>query len=69
VRSFSAEPAINLRPTTSGVELHVRYITRAHERYAVRNRLNQEVVQLLHRKQVPVASATGAGAAAPTRDS
>ncbi len=64
VRSFSAEPAINLRPTTSGVELHVRYITRAHERYAVRNRLNQQVVQLLHRKQVPVASATGAAAPA-----
>jgi small-conductance mechanosensitive channel len=54
VRSFSAQPAINLRPTTSGVEVHVRYITRAHERYAVRTRLYQEVVELLHSRQVPV---------------
>ncbi len=26
----SAAPAINLRPTASGVEVHLRYITRAH---------------------------------------
>jgi small-conductance mechanosensitive channel len=53
VRSFSAEPAINLRPTSAGVEVHVRYITRAHERYAMRTRLYQAVVELLHRKRVP----------------
>src|SRR5712692_621705 len=53
VRSFSAEPAINLRPTSAGVEVHVRYITRAHERYAVRTRLYQAVVELLHRKKAP----------------
>ena len=53
VRSFSAEPAINLRPTSAGVEVHIRYITRAHERYAVRTRLYQAVVELLHRKKVP----------------
>ena len=54
VKSFSAEPAINLRPTAGGVELRVRYITRAHERYAMRNRLNHEIVKMLHRKHVPV---------------
>jgi hypothetical protein len=53
VRSFSAAPAINLRPTTSGVELHVRYITRAHERYAMRTRLYQAIVELLHKKHIP----------------
>ena len=53
VRSFSAEPAINLRPTSAGVEVHIRYITRAHERYAVRTRLYQAVVELLHRKKAP----------------
>lgn len=49
VRSVSAAPAVNLRPTPSGVEVHIRYITRAHERYAMRARLNQALVQLLHR--------------------
>src|SRR5207245_6022575 len=29
VQAVSAAPAINLRPTTAGVEVHVRYITRA----------------------------------------
>jgi small-conductance mechanosensitive channel len=48
VRSVSAAPAINLRPTSAGVEVHVRYITRASERYAARTRLYQEIVQLLH---------------------
>ena len=48
VRSVSAAPAINLRPTSAGVEVHVRYITRASERYAARTRLYQEIVELLH---------------------
>jgi small-conductance mechanosensitive channel len=48
VKSFSAEPAINVRPTSSGIELHVRYITRAHERYAMRTRLYEKMVDLLH---------------------
>jgi len=48
VRSVSAMPAVNVRPTSSGVEVQVRYITRAHERYAMRARLNQTLVELLH---------------------
>jgi small-conductance mechanosensitive channel len=47
----SAAPAISLRPTASGVEVHVRYITRAGERHAVRTRLYQALVELLHRRQ------------------
>jgi small-conductance mechanosensitive channel len=50
VRSFSAAPSINLRPTGSGIELHVRYVVRAHERYAVRTELYQAVIELLHTK-------------------
>jgi small-conductance mechanosensitive channel len=50
VRSFSAAPAINLRPTGAGIEMHVRYIVRAHERYAVRTDLYQAVIELLHSK-------------------
>lgn len=38
---FSAEPAVNLRPSGSGVELVVRYITRANGRFEQRNKLYQ----------------------------
>ena len=48
--SVSAAPAINLRPTPSGVEVHVRYITRASERFATRTRLYQDIVALLHER-------------------
>jgi small-conductance mechanosensitive channel len=48
IPSVSAAPAINLRPTGSGVEVHVRYITRANERYATRTRLYQEIVRAMH---------------------
>ncbi len=51
-QSVSATPAINVRPTTSGVEVHVRYITRANERYAMRAHLYQALVELLHRRRV-----------------
>jgi len=51
VQSVSATPAVNLRPTPSGVEVHVRYITRAQERSAMRARLNQTLVELLRRKR------------------
>jgi hypothetical protein len=52
VRAVSATPAVTLRPTASGVEIHLRYITRAHERYALRARLNQTLVQLLRGKGI-----------------
>jgi small-conductance mechanosensitive channel len=57
-QSVSAAPAINLRPTSSGVEVHVRYITRAQERYATRAKLYQDIVALLHQRPEPAASAS-----------
>jgi small-conductance mechanosensitive channel len=57
VHSVSAAPAINLRPTSLGVEVHVRYITRAQERYAARTMLYQEIVALLHQRQSEPATA------------
>jgi small-conductance mechanosensitive channel len=51
---FSAAPVINLRPTGSGVELQIRFVTRASERFDLRNRLFQHVVELLHEQSVPV---------------
>jgi small-conductance mechanosensitive channel len=50
VRSVAAVPAVTLRPTATGTEIHVRYITRARERSAMRGRLNQALVQLLRSK-------------------
>jgi small-conductance mechanosensitive channel len=52
VRSVSAAPAVTLRPTSAGVEVHVRYIARAQERSAIRARLNQALVELLHHRGV-----------------
>jgi len=48
-RDFSAKPAVNLRPTVHGLEVGVRYITRAPQRYAVKSRLFQVIVDLLHK--------------------
>jgi small-conductance mechanosensitive channel len=45
--TLSAAPAINIKPVIGGVEIAVRYITRAHERYQLRAKLNQTMVDLL----------------------
>jgi small-conductance mechanosensitive channel len=46
---FTAQPGIAIRPAPSGggVEIAVRYVTRAAERYALRSKLYQSAVQLL----------------------
>jgi small-conductance mechanosensitive channel len=49
-RGFSAKPIVNLRPTgVNEVEVVVRYITHAPQRYAVKSRLFQAIVNLLHK--------------------
>jgi small-conductance mechanosensitive channel len=48
-RSFSSKPAVNLRPTESGLKVVVRYITHAPHRYAVKSKLFQLIVSLLHK--------------------
>ena len=48
VATFSATPGLNVVPTAQGVEIRVRYITRAFERHDTRLRLNQAVLELLH---------------------
>jgi small-conductance mechanosensitive channel len=48
LQSFSAAPAINVRPTNMGVNIMVRYITRAHERFDMRARLYRAIVEVLH---------------------
>ena len=46
-REFSAKPAVDLRPSVNGLEVFVRYITRAPQRYVVKSRLFQQIVPLL----------------------
>jgi small-conductance mechanosensitive channel len=45
--ALTAAPAINVKPVVGGVEIAVRYITRANERYQLRAKLNQAAVDLL----------------------
>ena len=54
VKSFSAEPTIEVQPTGAGVQVVVRYITRVYERHEMRSRLNHAVVELLHGKRAEV---------------
>jgi len=50
LQSFSAAPAINVKPTNMGVNITVRYITRAHQRFDMRSRLYRAIVELLHNR-------------------
>jgi small-conductance mechanosensitive channel len=45
---FTAASAVDMRPGTNGIDLIVRYVTRASQRLEVRNRLYQRVIDLLH---------------------
>jgi chemotaxis protein histidine kinase CheA len=49
----TATPVMNVRPAGGGVELCVRYVSRANERPVTRARLYQAVFQLLHHEYLP----------------
>ena len=44
---ISVAPAVSVRPVVGGIEVAVRYITRASERYQLRAKLNQAAVEIL----------------------
>ena len=46
---FSAEPSVDMRPAASGIDILVRYVTRAGDRFEMRNRLYQAVIELMHK--------------------
>jgi len=54
VQTLSARPGINVVPTAAGIEVHVRYITRAYERHEARRRLYEAVVEMMHGKREEV---------------
>jgi small-conductance mechanosensitive channel len=47
-REISADATVDLRPVPEGIAVTVRYVTRAPERYAMRTRLYQDVIGILH---------------------
>jgi len=69
MKALSAAPAINVKPIVGGIEIAVRYITRANERYQMRGKLNQAAVDLLGGKNVtvPQAPAGSPASGAPQR--
>jgi small-conductance mechanosensitive channel len=63
--TLTAAPAINVKPVVGGVEIAVRYITRANERYQLRAKLNQAAVDLLGQGFVAPPDARAEPAAKP----
>ncbi len=56
LKQYSASPTVNLRPAGSGTDILVRYVTRAPERFEVRNRIYQSILDVLHASgQTPTA--------------
>lgn len=55
--AFEATPDVSIKPANPGLEVTVRYVSRAAERYAIKARLNHKIVQLL----------SNAGAAVPAQ--
>lgn len=61
--AITAEPAVNIRPVAMGIEIVVRYITRANERHQLRTKLYHEMIRLLGRKRAtPLGKPASAGA-------
>jgi hypothetical protein len=56
---LSAEPAVEMRPGASGIDIVVRYVTRATDRFDTRNRLYERVVALLQNPPAPSETASG----------
>jgi len=53
-KTLSATPGINVQPTAAGIEVRVRYITRAYERHEARKRLYEAIVELMHGRREAV---------------
>ena len=48
---FKAAPSVDMRPAGSGIDIVIRYVIRAGDRFDMRNRLYQSVINLLHKPQ------------------
>jgi small-conductance mechanosensitive channel len=54
---FKATPSVDMRPASSGVDILIRYVIRAGNRFDMRNRIYQSIIDLLH-KPVPAVSSS-----------
>ncbi|MHB1701444.1 MAG: mechanosensitive ion channel family protein [Acidobacteriaceae bacterium] len=55
---FSAVPAVDMRPGSSGIDIIIRYVTRATDRYDMRNKLFERIIALMEKpKQIEPAAA------------
>ncbi len=52
----NASALVNLRPVGSGVDVLIRYVTRAADRLTVRNRLYERVIEVLHKPQAVIST-------------
>ena len=52
----SARSSVNLRPSGAGVDILIRYVTRASDRLKVRNRLYERVIDVLHKPHVVIST-------------
>jgi hypothetical protein len=53
---ITATPGISIRPAVGGVEVAVRYVTRASERFTVRAKLYKSAVEILGQSAHPRAA-------------
>jgi small-conductance mechanosensitive channel len=49
LNQFKATPSVDMRPAASGIDIVVRYVIRAADRFETRNHLYQAVIDLLHK--------------------
>jgi len=52
----TASSSVNLRPSGAGVDILIRYVTRASDRLKVRNRLYERVLDVLHKPHVVIST-------------
>ena len=57
---FGAAPTVNLRPAAAGMDIVVRFVTRANERFDRRNRLYETMLGILQQKDATAAITAGA---------
>jgi hypothetical protein len=62
---FTATPSVDMRPAASGVDIIVRYVTRAGARFEMRNKLYGAIIDRLRAKPAEL----GAGSASPVEGS
>ncbi len=53
LRQFSAGPSVSLRPSATGVDIVVRYVTRASDRFEMRSRLYKRIMDATQQRTLP----------------